>query len=118
MHSLHKTIQAPTRVAGGCPTLLFRGPDLYVSSNYARSTGCVLRTHFTVKDLTNCHANVYLPANGDLEVLPEILDWVYPYLLLTPARVMVLTRDLNANCRWAPYLPVAPATFVTSSYPR
>ena len=33
---------------------------------------------------------------------------MYPHLLLTPAQVVVLTGDLNANCRWAPYLLVAP----------
>ena len=54
--------------------------------------------------MTHCHANMYLPADGDMEVLQEVLDGMYPYLLLTPVRVVVLTGDLNA-----PYLALAPA---------
>ena len=53
---------------------------------------------------------MYFPADGNLDTLQEILDWVYPYLLLTPARVVVLTGDLNANCRWVSHLPVFPAS--------
>ena len=64
--------------------------------------------HFTVAGMAHCHANVCFPADGDLDILQENLDWVYPYLLLTPARVVVLTGDLNANCRWVPHLPVSP----------
>ena len=59
--------------------------------------------------VTPCHANVYFPADGDLDTLQEFLDWVYPYLLLMPARVVVLRGDVNANCYWAPHLPVSPA---------
>ena len=59
--------------------------------------------------VTHYHANVYFPADEDLDTLQEILDWVYPYLLLSPARVVVLTGDLNANCRWVPHLPVSTA---------
>ena len=59
--------------------------------------------------VAHCHAKVYFPADGDLDTFQEILDGVYPYLLLTPARVIVLTGDLNANCRWVPPLPVSPA---------
>ena len=35
---------------------------------------------------------------------------MYPYLLLTPARVVVLTGDLNANCHWVSHLPISPAS--------
>ena len=59
--------------------------------------------------MTHCHVNVYFMAGGDLDTFQEILDWVYPYLFLTPARVVVLTGDLNANCRWVPHLTVSPA---------
>ena len=109
MHPLYHTIQAPARVAGGCATLLYRAPDLTVTSHSAHSSGRALVSHFTVAGVAHCHANVYFPADGDLDTLQEVLNWVYPYLLLTPARVVVLTGDLNANCRWVPHLPVSPA---------
>ena len=80
-----------------------------MTSHSAHPSGRALVTHCTVAGVTHCHANVYFPADGDLETLQEILDWVYPYLLLTPARVVVLTGDLNANCRWVPQLPASPA---------
>ena len=110
VHPLYHTIQAPARVAGGCATLLYRTPDLVVTSHSAHPSGRALVTHFTMAGVTHCHANVYLPADGNLDTLQEILDWVYPYLLLTPARVVVLTGDLNANCRWVSHLPVSPAS--------
>ena len=100
VHPLYHTIQAPARVAGGCATLLYRAPYLTVSSHSAHPSGRALVTHFTVAGVAHCHANVYFPADGDLDTLREILDWVYPYLLLTRARVVVLTGDLNANCHW------------------
>ena len=109
VHPLYHTIQAPAKVAGGCATLLYGAPDLYVTSHCAHPTGRALITPFTIAGVTHCHANVYLPADGDLEVLQEVHDWMYPRLLLTPARVVVPTGDLNVNCRWAPYLPLAPA---------
>ena len=110
VHPLYHTIQAQARVAGGCATLLYRTPDLVVTSHSAHPSGRALVTHFTMAGVTHCHANVYLPADGNLDTLQEILDWVYPYLLLTPARVVVLTGDLNANCRWVSHLPVSPAS--------
>ena len=109
VHPLYHTIQAPPRVAGGCATLLYRAPDLTVTSHSAHPSGRALVTHFTVAGVAHCHANVYFPADGDLDTLQEVLDWVYPYLLLRPARVVVLTGDPNANCRWVPHLPVSPA---------
>ena len=109
VHPLYHTIQAPAKVASGCATLLYGAPDLIVTSHSAHPSGRALVTHLTVAGVTHCHANVYFPADGDLDTLQEILDWVYPYLLLTPARVVVLTGDLNANCRWVPQLPVSPA---------
>ena len=109
VHPLYHTIQAPARVAGGCATLLYRALDLTVTSHSAHPSRRALVTHFTVAGVTHFHANVYFPADGDLDTLHEILHWVYPYLLLTPARVAVLTGDLNANCRWVPHLPVSPA---------
>ena len=110
VHPLYHTIQAPARVAGGCATLLYRTADLTVTSHSAHPSGRALVTHFTMAGVTHCQANVYFPADGKLDTLQEILDWVYPYLLLTPARVVVLTGDLNANCRWVPHLPVSPAS--------
>ena len=110
VHPLYHTIQAPARVAGGCATLLYRTPDLVLTSHSAHPSGRALVTHFTMAGVTHCHANVYLPADGNLDTVQEILDWVYPYLLLTPARVVVLTGDLNANCRWVSHLPVSPAS--------
>ena len=112
VHPQYHTIQAPAKVAGGCATLLYRAPDLTVTSHSAHPSGRALVTHFT-----HCHPNVFFPADGDLDTLQEILDWVYPYLLLTPARVVVLTGDLNANCRWVPHLPVPPALLATSFLP-
>ena len=109
VHPLYHTIKAPARVAGGCATLHYRAPDLTVTSHSAHPSGRALVSHFTVAGVAHCHANVYFPADGDLDTLQEVLDWVYPYLLLTPARVVVLTGDLNANCRWVPHLPVSPA---------
>ena len=109
VHPLYHTIQAPARVARGCASLLYRAPDLTVTSHSAHPSGRALVTHFTVACVAHCHANVYFPADGDLDTLQEILDWVYPYLLLTPARVVVLTGDLNANCHWVSHLPVSPA---------
>ena len=50
-----------------------------------------------------------LSADGDLDVFQEIVDWLYPHVLLTPARVVVQTSDFNTNCRWAPDIPVSPA---------
>ena len=76
----------------------------------AHPSGRALVTHFTMAGVTHCHANVFFPADGNLDTLQEILDWVYPYLLLTPARVVVLTGVLNANCRWVSHLPVSPAS--------
>ena len=73
------------------------------------ASGQALVTHFTGAGVAHCHANVYFPADGDVDTLQEVLEWVYPYLLLTPARVVVLTGDLNATCRWVPHLPVSPA---------
>ena len=109
MHPLYHTIQAPAKVAGGCATLLCNAPHLTVTSHNAHPSGRALVTHFTVAGVTHCHANVYFPADGDRDTLQEILDWVYPYLLLTLGRVVVLTGDLNANCRWVPHLPISPA---------
>ena len=80
-----------------------------MTSHSAHPFGRALGAHFTVAGVAHCHANVYFPADGNLDTLQETLDWVYPYLLLTPARVVVLTRDLNANCHWVPHLPVSPA---------
>ena len=57
----------------------------------------------------HCQANVYFLADGDRDTLQEVLDWVYPYLLLTPARAVVLTGNLNASCRWVPHLPISSA---------
>ena len=110
VHPLYHTIQAPARMAGGCATLLYRTPDLVVTGHSAHPSGRALVTHFTMAGVTHCHANVYFPADGNLDTLQEVLDWVYPYLLLTPARVVVLTGDLNANCRWVSHLPVSPAS--------
>ena len=110
VHPLYHTIQAPARVAGGCATLLYKTPDLAVTSHSAHPSGRALVTHFTMAGVTHCHANVYFPADGNLDTLQEILDWVYPYLLLTPARVVVLTGDLNANWRWVSHRPVSPAS--------
>ena len=59
--------------------------------------------------VTHCQANVYFPADGDLDTLQEIQDWVYPYPLLTPAGVVVLRGDMNANRRWVPHLLVSPS---------
>ena len=109
MEPLYHTIQAPAKVAGGLATLMYRARDRYFTNYCAHFTGRALITHFTVAGVPHCHANVYLQADGDLEVLLEILDLVYPQLVLTPARVVVLTEDLNANYRRAPYLLVAPA---------
>ena len=106
VHPLYHTNQA--RVAWGCATLLYGAPDLTVTSHSAHPSRPALVTHFTVASVAHCHANVYFPADGALGTLPEVLDWVYPYLLLTPARVVVLTGDLNANCRCVPHLPVYP----------
>ena len=97
-------------MAGGCATLLYRIPDLTVTSHSAHPSGRAFVTHFTMVGVTHCHANVYFPADGNLDTLQEILDWVYPCLLLTPARVVVRTGHLNANCRWVPHLPVSPAS--------
>ena len=110
VHPLYHTIQAPARIAGGCATLLYRTPDLVVTGHSAHPSGRALVTHFTMACVPHCHANVYFHADGNLDTLQEILDWVYPYLLLTPARVVVLTGDLNANCRWVSHLPVSPAS--------
>ena len=66
-------------------------------------------THFTFADLAHCHAHVYFPADGDHKVLQEILNSVYPHLVLTSARVVVPRGDLNTSCRWAAHLPVARA---------
>ena len=110
VHPLYHAIQAPARVAGGCATLLYRTPDLVVTSHSAHPSGRALVTHFTMAGVTNCHANVYLPADGNLDTLQEVLDWVYPYPSLTPARVVVLTGDLNANCSWVSHPPVSPAS--------
>ena len=109
VHPLYHTIQAPAKVAGGCATLLYRAPDLTVTGHNAHPSGRALITHFTMACVAHCHANVYFPADGDLDMLQDVLDWVYPYLLHTPARVVVLTGDLNANCHWVPHLPVSPA---------
>ena len=98
VHPLYHTIQAPAKVAGGCATLLYRAHGLLVTSHSAHPTGRVIITHFTMAGVTHCHANVYFPADGDLDILQEVLDWVYPYLLLTPARVVVLTGDLLLPC--------------------
>ena len=110
VHPLYHTIQAPAKVAGGCATLLYRTPDLAVTSHSAHPSGRALITHFTMAGVAHCHANVYFPADGDLDTLQEILDWVYPYLLLTPARVVVLTGALNANCHRVSHLPISPAS--------
>ena len=118
VHPLYHTIQAPAKVAGGCATLFYRAHDLNVSSHNSRPSGRALVTHFTVAGVTEYHANVYFPADGDLDTLHEILDWVYPYLLLTPARVVVVTGDLNVSYRWVPHLPVSPPRSVTLSCPR
>ena len=109
MHPLYHAIQAPAKVAGGCATLFYKALDLTVTSHSTHPSGRALVTHFTVASVTHCHANVYFPADGDLDTLHEILDGVYPYLLLTPARVIVLMGDLNANCRWVSHLLVSPA---------
>ena len=58
VHPLYHTIHAPAKVAGGCATLLFRAPDLYVTSYCAHPTGRALITDFSVADLAHCHANV------------------------------------------------------------
>ena len=109
VHPLYRTIWAPASVAGLCATLLYRAPDLTVTSHSAHPSGRALFTHFAVAGVAHCHANIYFPADGDLDTLQEILDRVYPYLLLTPARVVVLTGGLNANCRWVPHLPISHA---------
>ena len=109
VHPLYHTVQAPAKVAGGCATPLYSAPDLTVTNHSAHPSRRALVPHFTVAGVTHCHANVYFPTDGDLDTLQEIPDWVYPYLLLTPAKVVVLTGDLNANCRWVPHLPVSPA---------
>ena len=57
-----------------------------------------------VNQVTHCHANVYLPADGNLAVMQEMLVCIYPHILLTPARMVILASDLNANCSWAPRL--------------
>ena len=79
VHPLYHTIQAPAKVAGGYATLLCRAPDLAVTSHSAHPSGRALVTPFTVAGVTHCHANVYFPADGDLDSLQEILDSVYPY---------------------------------------
>ena len=89
-----------------------------MTSHGAHPFGRALVTHFTVAGTAHYHANTYFPADGDLNTLQEILDWVYPYLLLTPARVVVLTGDLNANLHWVPHLPVSHPHSATSSCPR
>ena len=117
VHPLYHTIQAPARVAGGCATLLYRTPNLAVTSHNAHPSGRALITHFTMAGVTHCHANVYFPTDGNLDTLQEILDRVYLYLLLTPARVVVLTGDLNANCHWVPHLPISPVTATLHDLP-
>ena len=42
VHPLYHTIQAPARVAGGCTTLLYRAPDLTVTSHNAHPSGRAL----------------------------------------------------------------------------
>ena len=74
-------------MVGGCATLLYRAPDLTVTSHSAHPSGRALVTHFTVACVARYHANVYFPADGDLDTLKEIVDWVYPYLLLTPLSI-------------------------------
>ena len=109
VHPLYHTIQASAKVAKGCATILYRAHDLPVTSHSAHPTWRALVTHFAVAGVTHGHSNVYFPAEGDLDTLQEILDLVYPYLLLRPARVVVPPGDLNANCRWVPHLPAPPA---------
>ena len=53
VHPLYHTIQAPARVAGGCATLLYRAPDLTVTSHSAHPSGRALVTHFTVAGVTH-----------------------------------------------------------------
>ena len=52
VHPLYHTIQAPARVAGGCATLLYRTPDLAVTSHSAHPSGRALVTHFTMAGVT------------------------------------------------------------------
>ena len=93
MHSLNQTIKfyihGPSTVAGGCATLLYRVPDLTVTSHNTHPSGHPLNTNFTVAGVTHCHAKVYYPAGGDPDTLQEILDWVWPYLPLKSARAIV-----------------------------
>ena len=76
VHPLYRTIQAPAKVAGGCATVLYRAPDLHVTSHCAQPMVREINTHFTEAGITHCHANVYFPSDGDLDVLQEILDWL------------------------------------------
>ena len=39
VHPLYHTIQAPAKLSGGCATLLYRAPNLYVTSHCAHPTG-------------------------------------------------------------------------------
>ena len=65
---------------------------MLVTGHSTHPTGRAIITHFTMAGVTDCHANVYFPADGHLDILQEVLDWVYPYLLLTPARVVFRDR--------------------------
>ena len=69
VHPLYHTIEAPARVAVGCATLLYRAPDLTVTSHSAQPSGRALVTHFTVAVVAHCHANVHFPADGNLDTL-------------------------------------------------
>ena len=54
VNPLSHTIQAPAKVAGGCATVLYRAPDLTVTSHSAHPSGRALVTHFTVAGVTHC----------------------------------------------------------------
>ena len=79
-----------------------------INGHHAHPFGPTLITRFTVNQVTHNHANVYLLADSDLAVMQEILDWIYPGIFLTPARMVILTGNFNANCSWAPRLPLTP----------
>ena len=74
LHPLYHTIPPPAKVAGGRATLLYRALDLTVTSHSAHPSGRALVVQFTVAGVTRSHANVYFPADGDLDTLQEILD--------------------------------------------
>ena len=54
--------------------MLCRAPNMLVGGHHAHPSGRALVIHFSGTGVTHSHANVYLPADGDLEVLQEVPD--------------------------------------------